>query len=115
MTIEAPAAMPVICRPPVFLRRRIMFCPVCKHRRRFAVREALWYGPTATCCGCGDSFGDGERLLRPARRGWRKEAVAKAKRTWDAAGPFDRAAWELWFREQLGEPAVEDVPTGASL
>lgn len=41
-----------------------------------------WYGPTITCCGCGDSWSDGEMLERPFRRGWRKESIGRAVRDW---------------------------------
>lgn len=93
----------IICRPETFLRRRIAYCPTCKQRRRFVGREAVWYGTVWSCCGCGDTWDDGGRRRRPFRRGWRKEAIAKAKRLWDEAGPFDRAAYDRWCREQLGE------------
>lgn len=105
----------VICAPPEFLRRFIAFCPTCKGRRRFAGREAAWYGVTVTCCGCGDSWTDGERHPRPFCRGWRAEAAAKAKQLWKTAGKFDPAAHEQWLREQLGERPTEDVPTGGAL
>jgi hypothetical protein len=91
----------VICRPETFLIRRIALCPTCKQKRRFVAEDAPWYGPRWTCCACGDSFGDGERLLRPARRGWRKEASAKAKRLWIAAGPYDREKHMAWLDEQI--------------
>lgn len=93
---------PSICRPDEFLIRRILHCPNCQRRRRFAVREAAWYGFTATCCACGDSWSDGERQMRPTRRGWRAEASAAARRTWAAAGTFDQAAHHEWLRRQIG-------------
>lgn len=96
---------PVICRPSQFLRRKMIHCPICKQLRRMAVVEALWYGATVTCCGCGDSWTDGEMHERPFKRGWRNEAIAKAKRDWDAAGPYDQAAHDAWFREQHAELA----------
>lgn len=92
-----------VCRPAVFLRRKMLNCPTCKARRRMSVREAAWYGATVTCCGCGDAWTDGERHQRPFKRGWRTQAVAAAKRDWDNAGPFDKAAYESWFREELGD------------
>lgn len=94
-----------ICRPSEFLSRRIIHCPICKAKRRMAVRDAAWYGPTVTCCGCGDSWTNGELHERPFKRGWRTEAIAKARRDWDAAGPFDKTAYDAWFKQEMGEPA----------
>jgi hypothetical protein len=99
----------VICRSSDFLMRRILNCPICKRRRRMSVRDALWYGATVTCCGCGDSWTDGELHPRPFKRGWRKTAVAQAKAEWDAAGPFDRAEYDRWFEEQHGGTVRTDV------
>ncbi|PRX90691.1 hypothetical protein [Allonocardiopsis opalescens] len=96
----------IICRPSEFLRRTVQYCPTCKRRRRFSIRTAAWYGARVTCCGCGDSWADGERMERPFRRGWRAEAIEKAKADWVAAGPFNRQAWDRWFAEQMG--AAED-------
>lgn len=93
----------IICRPAEFLRRRIASCPICRSKRRFVGREAVWYGITWSCCGCGDSWTDGELHPRPFCRGWRAEAIARAKRMWDEAGPFDQAVYDRWCREQLGE------------
>lgn len=90
-----------ICKPPQFLIRRIAHCPTCKTRRRFVGVEALWYGTTWTCCRCGESWCDGERMLRPAVRGWRTEAAKKARAKWDQAGPYDKAAHSVWLRAQL--------------
>lgn len=92
----------VICRAPTFPIRRILNCPTCKQRRRFAGRDTAWYGPTVTCCGCGDSWSDGERHVRPFRRGWRAEAIAAAKELWAEAGEYTRADHEKWLKEQLG-------------
>lgn len=91
----------VICRPSTFPLRRIVHCPTCKRRRRFAGRDAPWYGPTWTCCGCGDSWHDGERLPRPFKRAWRAEAKARAKQTWtDATGLTRDDHWN-WLREEM--------------
>lgn len=98
---------PVICRPEEFPLRRILHCPTCKQRRRFGIRDAAWYGPRATCCHCGDTFGDGERLPRPCRRGWRTEAAAAAKQVWQDAGAYTPADWRRWLRNQLGPDATE--------
>ncbi|MFJ5532415.1 hypothetical protein [Streptomyces sp. NPDC093261] len=92
-----------VCRPSAFLLRQIAFCPTCERRRRFAGRDCAWYGPTWTCCGCGDAWTDGERHPRPFRRGWRAEAIAAAKLQWRAAALFARSYHGRWLREQLGE------------
>lgn len=94
----------VICRAAEYPERRILRCRTCKTRRRMFVSVAIWYGPQVTCCHCGDTWNDGERALRSNLRGWRKEAAAKATAAWLAAGPFDRADFDRWFREQVGEP-----------
>lgn len=98
-----------LCAPAEYLSRRILHCPTCKQRRRFAVREAAWYGATVTCCGCGDAWTDGERHERPFKRSWRTEAVADARRTWEAAAAFKDVDHGAWLRRQFGEP-IEDVP-----
>jgi hypothetical protein len=90
-----------ICRPATFPIRAILRCPTEKRRRRFATLDAAWYGPTWTCCGCGDSFADGERLRRPARRGWREEVKAHAKQVWNQAGRFTRAQHREWLAHEL--------------
>jgi hypothetical protein len=99
-----------VCAPPTFPLRRITRCPNCKQRRRFSGYDALWYGPTWTCCACGDSWGDGERLPRSNRHGWRVEAAAKAKRVWDEAGQFNRADHSRWVHEQLADCKPAPAP-----
>jgi hypothetical protein len=72
-----------ICAPsPVKYERRVIQCPTCQQRRRFVCRLYEWYGWLVTCCACGDSWEDGERLPRPFRRGWRVEEARRAKRLW---------------------------------
>lgn len=95
----------IICRAPGFPIRRILRCPTCKQRRRFAGHDYVWYGPTFTCCGCGDSWTDGERHDRPRRRGWRAVEIAAAKETWEEAGQYTKAEHEEWLKEQLTGPA----------
>ena len=108
---------PIICRPPSFPIRRVLACPTEGRRRRMAGRDhGPYYGPTVTCLGCGDSWSCGERLERPFRRGWRKDAIAEAKRAWVEAGRYARAEYRAWLDAELAAifrepaPAVEDVP-----
>jgi hypothetical protein len=104
--VTTPPRAIIVCAPETFLLRRILRCPTCRTKRRFVGADAPWYGPRWTCCFCGDVFGDGERLPRPAKRGWRKEAAAKAKRLWDEVGPYDRAAHHAWLEAQLAGGAA---------
>lgn len=97
---EAPVV--AVCSPPAFLWRAIRNCPTCKQRRRFSGREQAWYGTTWTCCGCGDSWTDGEMHERPFKRGWRKGAIAHAKRTWDEAAAFKNIDHLTWIKEMVG-------------
>lgn len=90
----------IVCRPDEFLLRRERDCPTCGSSQRFAGRDAVWYGTTWTCCGCGDSWTDGERHPRPFERGWRKKAIAAAERTWEAAAAFDPAGHSAWLHAQ---------------
>lgn len=91
-----------ICGTAPFPLRRIATCPTEQRRRRFAGQDlGAWYGARWTCLGCGDTFGDGQRMERPFRRGWRQEAVAKAREVWAAAGAYSKADHEAWLREQL--------------
>jgi len=76
----------MVCAPTAQrTQRRILNCPTCKQRRRFICTLYEWYGWLVTCCACGDSWEDGERLPRPFARGWREQAKAKAKAAWKAA------------------------------
>lgn len=104
----------IICRSDTFPLRRIIHCPTCKRRRRFAgVDRGAWYGVIWTCCGCGDSWGDGERLPRPFKRGWRTEAKSAAKHTWAAAEGRTRDEHRAWIRAQLGDDVAEERRTQA--
>lgn len=101
-----------INRPASINIRRVMHCPTCDRRRRFSAFDQLWYGPTWTCLGCGDSWSDGMRLERPFRPRWRTEARRRAADRWTNAvrnlGPEHRA----WLDKQMAHyqgPAVEDV------
>lgn len=92
----------IVCRARRYAIRRILRCPTCKATRRMLVHDEVWYGATITCCHCGDSWQDGELYPRPCRRGWRREAAAKATAGWVAAGRYDSAAHRAWVDEQLG-------------
>lgn len=103
----------IICRAAGFPIRRILRCPNCKQRRRFAGHSYVWYGPTITCCGCGDSWSDGERHDRPRRRGWRAVEIAAAKELWAEAGQYTRADHEAWLKREMGhdeEPKTVTLP-----
>lgn len=102
--------MPVICSPPSFPIRRVLHCPTCKQRRRFAGHDATWYGPTVTCCGCGDSWTCGEMHGRPFQRGWRAKSIHAAKRAWEEAGRYSRADYEQWRTEELAASAATPAP-----
>lgn len=111
------SATPIVCRPPSFPIRRILNCPTCKQRRRMAGRDfGPYYGPTVTCCGCGDAWSCGEMLDRPFKRGWRQEAIAGAKQAWEVAGQFTRAEHKAWLAAELDAAmadhgaSTEDVP-----
>jgi predicted RNA-binding Zn-ribbon protein involved in translation (DUF1610 family) len=58
----------------------IVPCPTCERRRRMWMENCAWYGPHWTCLSCGDSWQDGERLMRPFARGWRQQSIAAARR-----------------------------------
>lgn len=100
-----------ICRAAEYQYRAILHCPNCKGRRRFVCRDAFWYGFTATCCGCGDAWTDGERHPRPFRRGWRIEAITKARGDWENLTAFDKTTHGDWLREQMAD-IVPDAEGG---
>jgi hypothetical protein len=91
-----------VCAPAAYLSRHIRYCHTCKQRRRFAGRDTPWYGCTLTCCACGDSWTQGERHQRPFRRGWRKDAIARARRTWAEAAAFTTIDHIEWVKESVG-------------
>lgn len=91
----------IVCRPSVFLLRRITRCPVCERPRQFAGSDAAWYGTTWSCCGCGDSWTDGEMHPRPFARGWRKKAINAARRTWIEAIAFDPREHKAWVTAEI--------------
>jgi hypothetical protein len=75
----------VVCSPRGYSYRAILRCPTCKARRRFVVTLHMWYGPDQVCCGCGESWSDGEMSPRPFQRGWRVESIKRAKKWWALA------------------------------
>lgn len=92
----------IVCRGNGYARRAITYCPTCKQRRRFAVSDELWYGRRQTCCGCGDTWTDGQRNPRPFCRGWRVTAIARARQEYADAGPLDKSAYRQWLAEEVG-------------
>ena len=82
-----------ICAPPALeVRIRWSDCPSClklngKRRSPSTILTYEWYGPTETCLRCGDTWHSGEMAPRPARRGWRREAIDLAKRRYRHAHP----------------------------
>ncbi len=77
-----------ICGGAYVYRRRILPCQgACRPQRRRVVVAygSPYYAPTVTCCACGDSWSEGELSQRPFRRGWRKEAVTRAREQWQQA------------------------------
>jgi len=101
----------IVCRPATFLLRRIANCPVCERPRQFAGSDAAWYGTTWSCCGCGDSWTDGEMHPRPFARGWRKKAITEARRTWIEAIAFDPREHTAWvMAEVFADAEVADTP-----
>lgn len=86
----------IVCGPPPGVyRRAYMDCPVCERRHGCVIRwDGAWYG-TTTYGLCGDRWMDGEMAPREWRRGWRKEAIERAREMWKHAAPrdlFDRYA-----------------------
>lgn len=82
------AAAVILCGPPKDrpVARVVQNCPVCKQRRRMVVKfMGVWYAPHVTCCGCGDTWAEGELLPRPFVRAWRRDAIGKAKALWPTA------------------------------
>jgi hypothetical protein len=54
-------------------------CPTCERDRRMLGQFQEWYGTTWTCCGCGDTWSDGEMHERPLAPGWRREGREHAR------------------------------------
>lgn len=97
---------PILCaifhRPAAMDVRLIRHCPTCQQRRRFAgFDQPPWYGLTVTCCTCGDTWSDGERMQRPFARGWRQKSAAKARATWATAARYGSPAHQQFVNEQL--------------
>ena len=55
-------------------------CPTCRPFRVAAVAAFQeWYGWMVTCLRCGESWQDGEMLMRPCEPGWRPKAIQAAR------------------------------------
>jgi hypothetical protein len=91
----------VICEPTTFNWRTRRHCPTCVRIRWMHVAEAIWYGATITCLGCGEAWSDGERLRRPFARGWRQDAVRRARRKPYTTKAKARAALHVEIRERV--------------
>jgi hypothetical protein len=93
---------PTLCRPSAINVRKILDCPTCRRRRRFAGFDTPpWYGITLTCCACGDTWTDGERAERPFARGWRVKSAKKAKATWAAAVRYGSPEHRAFVHAQI--------------
>lgn len=102
-----------ICWPDSIAVRRIMHCPTCNQRRRFAGLDQLWYSPTWTCLGCGDRWSDGTRLTRPFKRAWRAESRTRAAVHWSTGVRAWSPAHMAWLEAQMKsymDFSTEDVP-----
>jgi hypothetical protein len=70
-----------IYAPPVTRHEiRAMWCPVCGGYANILIECWEWYSAQATCLCCGDSWSEGELMMRPFYHGWREERIEKAKR-----------------------------------
>lgn len=112
--------MTLVCvtSPPSINIRRVTYCPTCQQRRRFTGFDQLWYGPTWTCLGCGDSWAGGERLPRPFRPRWRTEARRAAAARWGTAVRNSGPEHTAWLHTQLAvyeTRTVEDVQLPAEV
>ena len=77
----AEGAIHICFRHVTLVQLKIFFCNgQCQCRRRMLTEFEMWYGWTATCLTCGDSWQDGEMLERPFAPAWRKKRVEKAKK-----------------------------------
>jgi len=54
---------------------RVAFCSTCVDHRPMLHSFGAWYGWTTGCLVCGDKWVEGERLPRPFRPKWRRDAV----------------------------------------
>jgi hypothetical protein len=90
----------IICGGAVAACRRVLQCPSCQRRRRFVQSHAgLYYDDILTCLGCGDTWCGGERGERPFRRGWRLEALTRARAQWAAA--MTRKDFRAFVHEEI--------------
>ena len=90
-----------ICGGDGIAIRTIQHCPTCKRHRRFTGHDEAWYGVTITCCACGDTWASGDRQERPFRRGWRKEASARARARWARSVRFGSPEHRQFIREEI--------------
>ncbi|MCW2899777.1 MAG: hypothetical protein JWO67_2042 [Streptosporangiaceae bacterium] len=98
-----------INRPDTIAVRRVTHCPTCEQDRRFSGEAAFWYSPIWTCLGCGDAWGDGERMERPFKPRWRQENRRRAAETWDRAVSLSSPEYREWLNEQMAAATREDT------
>jgi hypothetical protein len=64
----------------VMTKAAVMPCPNCGSDQEFWCEYHMWYGWYKTCLGCGERWGDGERLERPFMPKWRQKSIEEAKK-----------------------------------
>lgn len=103
----------ILCRPRYLIERRVLSCPTCEARRRFAVMVELWYGNTKHCLSCGDVWQDGYLLARPFRRGWREQRLQKAREMWaEGLSPREfRRALGAWMGSEFRDDDTDEDPS----
>jgi hypothetical protein len=109
----ADVPVPILCRPATIHIRTVRNCPTCKQRRRMAGFDQLWYGPTLTCLGCGDSWSCEGRLERPFRPRWRRDVIESAQRLWADAVAFGGIEHLAWLADQVADE--QQVVSAAAL
>jgi hypothetical protein len=78
-----------------YVQKHRRTCPTCKKRTTFLHLGQAWYGTSATCMECGDSWSEEGRAERPFMPKWRERSIASAKRIWKQYGPVDTILSDL--------------------
>jgi len=72
-----------ICMPTIVrMEIKRQLCPTCKKKRFMLSWFEEWYGWSHVCLKCGERWSCGGREERPFCRGWRKDSVERAKKSW---------------------------------